>query len=199
MVLVEIIVWGHFFILWYKGGFFPMDEITEQFLIFNKLFRRYIDLHHKNLGKYGNFLQGQGRILSVLKMKPDISQKDLTYILAVRPQSLGELLVKLEKNELIKRHPSQSDRRIMMIHLTDKGKEVACKVTEAHNVALFDQLTKEEKKQFVSILRKLSKNMQEELPNGDKSESFYDDPQKHFEMIKKLQNTHKDQPTDFLD
>ncbi|WEV57285.1 MarR family winged helix-turn-helix transcriptional regulator [Ligilactobacillus acidipiscis] len=176
-----------------------MNEITEQFLIFIRLFRRYTSYHHKSLGKYGNFLQGQGRILAVLKMRPDISQKDLTYLLAIRPQSLGELLVKLERNELIERHPAQEDRRIMMIHLTAKGKKVAEKMDEAHNIALFNKLTKEEQVQFSQLLGKLSNAMQEELPESDKNERFYEDPQKHFEMFKQFQKAHGDLPVKFFE
>lgn len=176
-----------------------MDEITERFLIFVKLFQRYTSYHHKDLGKYGNFLQGQGRILSVLKMRPDISQKDLTYLLAIRPQSLGELLAKLEKNQLINRHPAESDRRIMMIHLTSKGKAVSKKMDEAHNIALFDKLTEEEQKQFGHILVKLSETMQDELPESDKSEDFYEDPKKHFEIFKQFQEAHGDLPVDFFE
>ncbi len=82
-----------------KEVIYSMNEITEQFFIFSKLMRRYIDYHLQKVGKYANFLRGQGRILAVLKIKADISQKELTHLLAIRPQSLGELLVKLEKKK----------------------------------------------------------------------------------------------------
>ena len=39
----------------------------------------------------------------------------------MRPQSLGELLSKLEKNGYILRTPSETDRRVMNIKLTDEG------------------------------------------------------------------------------
>jgi DNA-binding MarR family transcriptional regulator len=43
----------------------------------------------------------------------------------MRPQSVGELLQKLEDKELITRKASDQDRRIMIIRLTDLGKEEA--------------------------------------------------------------------------
>lgn len=175
-----------------------MDEITEQFIIFAKLFRRYVNYHHKNHGKYGNLLQGQGRILSVLNLRPNISQKDLTYLLAVRPQSLGELLVKLEKNHLVERHPAETDRRVMMIHLTDEGKKVAKKLTAGHNIQLFQTLSPEEQTQFIHLLSKLSATLQKELPEGNRHETFYEDPRRHFEMIKQLENDPDKEPGEFF-
>lgn len=175
-----------------------MDEITEQFIIFAKLFRHYVGHYHKGKGKYGNLLQGQGRILSVLNLRHDISQKDLTFLLAIRPQSLGELLVKLEKNELIKREPAESDRRVMMIHLTSKGQEVAEKMSFGHSISLFQVLTEDEQQQFIHLLNKLSKTMQEQLPERDKNEEFYDDPRRHFEMMRRLADHHGELPHDFF-
>jgi hypothetical protein len=70
---------------------------------------------------------------------------------------------------------------------------------EAHNIALFNKLTKEEQVQFSQLLGKLSNAMQEELPEGDKNERFYEDPQKHFEMFKQFQKTHGDLPVKFFE
>ena len=41
--------------------------------------------------------RGQGKVLTLLKLKPEISQKDLTVLMDVRQQSLGQLLSGLEK------------------------------------------------------------------------------------------------------
>ncbi len=71
--------------------------------------------------------RGQGRVLSILKMKPEISQKELLYLLDTSKQSLAELLSKLEKNEYIVREPSEKDRRVLIIKLTEKGKNVEIK------------------------------------------------------------------------
>jgi len=70
----------------------------------------------------GDPTRGQGRVLAVLKMKPEISMKDLSYLLDIRHQSLNELLNKLEKSSYITRTPSETDKRSMMIRLTEKGK-----------------------------------------------------------------------------
>ncbi|GBG93803.1 MarR family transcriptional regulator [Ligilactobacillus salitolerans] len=167
-----------------------MDELTEQFIIFSKLFRRYTDLKHQKIGKYGNFLRGQGRILAVLDLKPLMSQKELIRVLSIRPQSLGELLRKLEKSALIQRFPSKEDRRIMMIELTEKGAAAAKKISESHNIELFQHLTSAERTQLISILGKLSNVMRADLPETAKDGPYCDDPWEHLQRIKEIKEQH---------
>lgn len=93
-------------------------------------------------GPMGNPYRGQGRILKLLRLKPEISQRDLLELLDMRPQSLGELLGKLERDGYITRAPLEEDRRVMMIRLTEKG---AYPQEEASDeVDLLDCLTGEE-------------------------------------------------------
>ena len=40
--------------------------------------------------------RGQGRVLKLLRLKPEMSQREMAEILGIRPQSLGETLSKLE-------------------------------------------------------------------------------------------------------
>ena len=74
-------------------------------------------------GTFADSTRGQGRILAMLKIQPEIATKDLAYLLGIRQQSLNELLNKLEKNSYVERRPSEKDRRVMVVHLTEKGKE----------------------------------------------------------------------------
>ena len=93
-------------------------------------------------GPMPNPYRGQGRILKLLRLTPEISQRDLLELLDMRPQSLGELLGKLERDGYITRAPLEEDRRVMMIRLTEKG---ACPQEEAPEEAgLLDCLTGEE-------------------------------------------------------
>jgi len=71
---------------------------------------------------WGDPRRGQGRVLALLKMKPEISQRELTYLLDMSKQSLAELLGKLEKASLISREPSADDKRVTMVRLTEAGK-----------------------------------------------------------------------------
>ena len=67
-------------------------DLTEQFTRIEWLLHRYHQQNHTHYGPMGDPRKGQGRVLAVLKLQPEISQKDLLYLLDMRPQSLGELL-----------------------------------------------------------------------------------------------------------
>lgn len=73
-------------------------------------------------GPMADTTRGQGRILAVLKLRDGISTKDMSYLLGVRISSLNELLAKLEKNGYISREPSEHDKRVMLVKLTEKGR-----------------------------------------------------------------------------
>ena len=86
-----------------------------------ELLHRYSHRNHRMHGPAGDPHRGQGRVMALLKMRPEISQKELAYLLDIRPQSLGELLAKLERNGYIERSASEEDRRGMNIRLTEAG------------------------------------------------------------------------------
>lgn len=65
--------------------------------------------------------QGQGRVLALLKMKPEITQRELTFLMGMSRQSLAELLAKLERQGLVEREPSTEDRRVVVVRLTEAG------------------------------------------------------------------------------
>lgn len=77
---------------------------------------------HAINGPMADPTRGQGRIIAILKLQDGISTKDLSYLLGIRVSSLNELLAKMEKNGYIMREPSEADRRIMLVKLTEKGK-----------------------------------------------------------------------------
>lgn len=100
-------------------------DLYEQFSRLEWLIRRYQLQSLREFGPMANPHKGQGRILALLKLKPEISQKELSSILDIRSQSLGELLAKLERSGFITRTPSKEDRRVMEIHLTEDGRKAA--------------------------------------------------------------------------
>ncbi len=109
--------------------------------------------------------KGQGRVLSILKMKPEISQKELTYLLDISKQSLAELLGKLEKSEFIVRTPSKEDRRVQMITLTEKGKQVNVgpEETQSDFSSALDCLTDEELANLDLYLSKILNRVKEDF------------------------------------
>jgi len=103
--------------------------LCDQFMHIETLLRRH---HMQSFPKAGfamNPLKGQGRVLSLLKMQPEISQKELGYLLDMSKQALAELLAKLEKNAYITRTQSEKDKRAYIVKLTDSGRDAVPEAT----------------------------------------------------------------------
>lgn len=146
-------------------------DLIEQFTRIEWLLHRYHLQNHTQHGPMGDPRKGQGRVLAILKLKPEISQKDLSYLLDMRPQSLGELLSKLEKNGFITRTPSETDRRVMNIKLTKEGSEAT--EQEFSFDKLFECLKEEEQKNLGGYLDRIIETIEAQL-GDDSSESFFD-------------------------
>lgn len=120
--------------------------------------------NHKCHGGSGR--HGQNRILALLTMQEGVSQKDLAYLLGIRPQSLSEALAKLEEDGMITRKHNEEDQRVVNVFLTDAGRGRAEKVAEDRKKSasdIFSVLTEEEKEQLSAILDKLVGGLDEQL------------------------------------
>lgn len=104
-------------------------------------------------GPFADPARGQGRILAMLKIQPEIKTRELAYLLGIRQQSLNELLNKLEKSGHVERGPSEEDRRVMIVRLTEKGKEVQQPETDYQEI--LDCLSAEELQQFGEYLDRI--------------------------------------------
>lgn len=136
------------------------QTLMEQFLRLQVMMQRYFMKRRKEHGPFGNPHRGQGRVLNLLKLKPETTQKELSYLLDMRPQSLGELLGKLEKNGYISREPLESDRRVMVIRLTEAG--LAAADNNKQEETIFDVLSQPEQESFKQIMDKLLEALAEE-------------------------------------
>lgn len=145
------------------------QDLIKKYLKTCMLLHRSLSQSVRFHGPMGNPHHGQGRVLMLLKMKPEITQKELSYLLNMRSQSLGELLAKLEKHGYVTRTQSEEDKRVMIIRLTDEGAGAAeemCKNAK-DTEPVFDCLTDEEKLQLSSILDKITAELMKSFKEGD--------------------------------
>jgi len=145
------------------------NEILEQFIRLQGLLHRYHTQHFMEFGPLGNPHRGQGRVLSILKLKPEISQKELTYLLDMSKQGLAELLNKLEKKGYIKREPVEEDRRSFNIKLTEEGAAVAGEIDDMplDLDKVFDCLSDEELAKLYEYLKRIIECLEDQLPGND--------------------------------
>ena len=97
--------------------------------------------------------RGQGRVLTLLKNQSDMTTKDLAYILGIRQQSLNDLIKKLEKSGLAERVPSEKDKRVLIVRLTEKGKKY--QTEEQDHSGMFADFSEEELEQFSEYLSRM--------------------------------------------
>ena len=135
------------------------NTLLEQFMKIHWLFMRNHHHHGHNHTGYGymkNPYRGQGRVLKLLRIKPEMTQRELSELLGIRPQSLGDLLKKLEQNGYITRTPSEDDKRAMIISLTEKGKtEEIVDEKQLGFDAMFECLSKEEQATLGEYLQRI--------------------------------------------
>ena len=146
------------------------DPFLEMFLETHHLMHTYnLIWYRKNFGGIDP-RQGQGRILSALRRMQSISQKELGYILDIRPQSLGELLQKLEANGYIKRHRSPTDKRALIVELTEKGEYFQLQRPDYN--ALFVDLSEDDKRLLTEAFDKITVRLTEQI-DMETAEDFY--------------------------
>jgi DNA-binding MarR family transcriptional regulator len=98
-----------------------------------------------------------------------VSQRDLATILGLSRQALGQLLSKLEAKGYVSRQPSQEDKRVTMVQITDKGKQAASQLHDSmqHDADIFDCLSDEELAQFSGYLKRIIDNIERKHPKDD--------------------------------
>ena len=143
--------------------------ITEQLQQLQMLMHRATFQGNLCGGRMHNPHRGQGRVLAILKLKPEISQKELTYLLNMSKQALAELLAKLEKSGYITREPSEEDRRVQTIKLTEAGMNAAGEVDDGAPEAakILDCLNEEELAAFSDYLDRIIRRYEELFPGED--------------------------------
>ena len=139
------------------------SELNEQLMecIFRlfALLRRGPKLPAGEPGKVGGRPSAQNRILLMLNDSDGISQRDMTTLLQLRPQSVSETLSKLEAGGLVERRQNSRDKRVFNIFMTEEGKARAQElvIDRPDFASMFlSALSPEEKEQLLELLMKLT-------------------------------------------
>lgn len=117
-------------------------------------------------GFRGEIRSGQGRVLGILALQSPLSQKSLAYMLGVRPQSLSELVSKLEHQGLVTRSRDDADRRSFLIDLTEEGRGAAAEIEAQPTDDPFDVLTDEERETYSALTAKVVAALEEKFPEA---------------------------------
>lgn len=102
--------------------------------------------------------QGRGRLMGFLADNGEMSQSQIAAHLDIRPQSLSELLTKVEADGLITRRQSEEDKRQTLVSLTEAGRARVDTFRENHKrraAEFLAPLDESEKEAFAATLKKL--------------------------------------------
>ena len=134
--------------------------------------------------------KGQGRLIALLKRKDKISTKELSEILNISVTSLNETLNKLEQKNFIKKVPSQKDKRVLLIELTEEGRNLKFKYPE--DIDIFDTLNDKEKEILNDYLNRVILELHDKFmeENPEKYEKILKNRKEIFEKYFKNDKHH---------
>ncbi len=148
------------------------SDLYEKLSTLQWLMKRHQMFCQAESGPFADTSRGQGRILAMLKIQPEIATKELAYLLGIRQQSLNELLNKLGKNGYVERKPSENDKRVMIVHLTEKGKQLQQPETDYQSI--FNCLLPEELQQLSQYLDRIIEAFQVQTGNDSEENNNID-------------------------
>ncbi|MDR1125102.1 MAG: MarR family winged helix-turn-helix transcriptional regulator [Deltaproteobacteria bacterium] len=127
----------------------------DLFALFRRVFKHMARAHHQQ----GHGRHAQRHILSILRERGSMNQRELMEMLNVRSASLSEILGKLERHGLASRERDGQDRRNLVIAATEDGNravgEHECeRRKQAEN--LFAALDADERAKLAELLEKLA-------------------------------------------
>ena len=130
------------------------QELARLMAEFGKTYTRRI---FSEMGRAGT-TPARARLLMALQCPGGTKMSEIGVRLGVTPRNVTKLVDGLEEEGLLIREPHPHDRRVTLLRLTDKGRQVTRESMGANfatAVRLYEQLSAAERRQLARILQKL--------------------------------------------
>jgi len=140
-----------------------VDEFSKLFFKLSKDYKAYID---DALAPH--LTEGQLTVLEFALEHGKVKPSDFLPYLSTTPAAVTTLLDRMEKNALIQRVRDASDRRIVWVHLTEKGKREGLrgiKIRERYFQRSLEMISEHNQQLFVYLFGKVTAE-QDELSLG---------------------------------
>jgi len=138
-----------------------VDEIGEQMIKVKNFFIEFFNKVVRDNGQLLGFDFGisQLKALAAFHEDQEYTMGELSKNASVTMPSMTEMIDGLERDGIVERWRDSEDRRVVKVHLTEKGKEMRRKFmmrrrNEFKNI--FGKLSKEERDDLVNALEKVS-------------------------------------------
>lgn len=106
-----------------------MEKYEELLLALRKVIRA-IDLYSKQLNKYSGLTAPQLLILREIVARDGITASQVAQNITLSPATVSNVIERMEHRQLIHRHRSASDKRRVLLYLTDEGRSLLDKAPQ---------------------------------------------------------------------
>ncbi len=108
--------------------------------------------------------------LTALYRQPGISQEEMARELNVNKSSVARQLATLEEKGYVRREPSATDKRILLVYPTDKALELKTRLFSCYrdwNACLTAGFSDEEKEMLSSLMVRIAERAEEYVKGGE--------------------------------
>lgn len=108
--------------------------------------------------------------LTTLYRQPGISQEEMARSLNVNKSSVTRQLAVLEEKGYVRREPSATDKRILLVYPTDKALELKDRLFRCYgdwNSYLTQDFTEEEKEMLSSLMVRIAQRAEDYVKGGE--------------------------------
>ncbi len=133
------------------------DFGKEMMHLMPKFFRVFAKQQTKILAS-GDITMSQMFILGILRQEKSCKMSDMANILSISTSAATGIVDRMVKADLLKRSADSSDRRVINIETTKKGRDIIDDIMEQRHkmiIELFAKLTAVERKRYLEIIKKL--------------------------------------------
>ncbi|MBL7069590.1 MAG: MarR family transcriptional regulator [Candidatus Omnitrophica bacterium] len=134
-----------------------MAQLMPKFM--REVFKNYTMTHSG-----GDVTIPQMSILNVLRHGGQLKMKEIAGYLSVTTSAATGLVERMVKLNLLKRVAGQKDRRVIRIHMTERGRRIIDEIEKQRYkmiMGLFSKLTPLERKRYLETIKKLYRIMTE--------------------------------------
>ncbi|MCY9666201.1 MarR family transcriptional regulator [Paenibacillus alginolyticus] len=139
------------------------ETSLKLFVVLSKAYKAITEQAVKDAKRYG-LSPSEFMILEVLYAKGKIPLQQIGEKILITSGSITYNIDKLEKKDLLRRVPSNEDRRVIYAEITDAGNELFNRIFPEHAAkihSLMKAVTQEEQLVAIELIKKLGKGVLE--------------------------------------
>ncbi|WP_100655593.1 MarR family winged helix-turn-helix transcriptional regulator [Alteromonas flava] len=141
------------------------EQRYDELLIALRKVTRAIDLYSKKLKKETGLTSPQLLVLHEIDNQDGVLAKDIANAINLSSATVTSILDRLEANQYVVRERSEQDKRKVLLHLSERGKQAmqdSPRPLQAHFIQRFDQLEPWEQSMMIANMQRIASMMNAE-------------------------------------